>query len=201
MTYLGKGGQIPYLSRDKIEKKAEEALEECWGGDFPVDVEVICDDLKIGILPIPGLSKTFRVDAFISADFKSIYVDSCEFEKNSNRYRFSVAHELGHYILHRRYCPSDGDSLNDWLRIFRKFVNNYAEFQANHFAGSLLVPERELIRVLNHEFNGSFVENYWRASVNEKFMILMRLREHFNVSDEVIARRIRDAFPGVEEGF
>lgn len=199
MIYLGKGGRIPYLSREKIEEKTEEVLKECWSGDFPVDVEMICDNLRIGILPIPGLSKTFRVDAFISADFKSIYVDKCEFEKNSNRYRFSVAHELGHYILHQKYCPSSAKDLKAWFEIFNKFVNNYAEFQANHFAGSLLVPELELIRVLNDEFDGSFIKNYWYASINEKSMVLMRLRKHFSVSDEVIARRIRDAFPGVGE--
>lgn len=199
MIYLGKGGRIPYLSREKIEEKTEEVLEKCWGGDFPIDVEMICDNLEIGILPIPGLSKTFRVDAFISADFKSIYVDECEFEKNSNRYRFSVAHELGHYILHQKYCPSSAKDLKTWFEVFNKFTNNYAEFQANHFAGSLLVPELELIRVLNDEFDGSFIKNYWYASINEKSMVLMRLRKYFSVSDEVIARRIRDAFPGVGE--
>lgn len=199
MTYLGEGGKIPYLSKDSIVRQVEDVLSECWNGAYPVDVEAICDDLGIGILPVSGLSKMFQVDAFISANFKSIYVDSCEFEKDSHRYRFSVAHELGHFILHKRYCPNGVDDLKDWLNIFRKYINNYAEFQANYFAGSLLVPENELVKVLNDEFNGSFAKNYWDASPSELGKILIKVRNYFKVSDVVIARRMRDVFPGVEE--
>lgn len=199
MVYLGEGGRIPYLNKDNIVRNVEETLEECWNRMFPVDVEVICDDLEIGILPIVDLSRTFRVDAFISADFKTIYVDSREFERDSHRYRFSVAHELGHFVLHRKYCPNVTKSLDEWFQFFRRFINDYAEFQANYFAGSLLVPEAELVRVLNVEFDGSFVRNYWNASPSELGRILMKVRRHFRVSDDVIARRMRDAFPGVDE--
>ena len=201
MAYLGEGGKIPYLSKNEIVKKAEEVLEECWDDTFPVDVEAICDDLGIGILPIDGLSRTFRVDAFISSNFKSIYVDSREFERNSHRYRFSVAHELGHYVLHKKYCPENVDDLKEWFKIFRRFINNYAEFQANYFAGSLLVPEKELAQVLNEEFDGSFARNYWNASSRELCVILNKVRRHFKVSDQVIVRRMRNAFPGVGEDF
>ena len=201
MAYLGEGGKIPYLSKNEIAKKAEEVLEECWDDTFPVDVEAICDDLGIGILPIDGLSRTFRVDAFISSNFKSIYVDSREFERNSHRYRFSVAHELGHYVLHKKYCPENVDDLKEWFKIFRRFINNYAEFQANYFAGSLLVPEKELAQVLNEEFDGSFARNYWNASSRELGVILNKVRRHFKVSDQVIVRRMRNAFPGVGEDF
>ena len=199
MAYLGGGGKIPYLCKDDIADEALNVLEECSDGTFPVDVEAICDNLGIGILPVIGLSRNFRVDAFISADFKTIYVDSREFEKDSHRYRFSVAHELGHFILHKKYCPDGVDDLKEWFRIFRRFINNYAEFQANYFAGSLLVPEAELVRVLNDGFDGSFARNYWNASSSELGRILMKVRRHFRVSDDVIARRMRDAFPGVDE--
>ena len=199
MTYLGKGGQIPYLSKEDIVRSVENTLEECWDDEFPVDIEAICDDLKISILPISGLSRTFQVDAFISVDFKSIYVDSKEFEKDSHRYRFSVAHELGHYVLHQKYYPHDIDNLENWIKTSQYFLNNYAEFQANYFAGSLLVPEVDLIQALDSIFNGSFVRNYWNASPKELANILASIRKKFKVSDQVIARRMRDAFPGIDE--
>jgi len=198
MTYLGKGGQIPYLCKEDIVKETEGLLEECWDESFPVDVEAICDSLDIGIMPIVGLSRNMGVDAFISSDFKTIYVDSAEYEKESHRYRFSIAHELGHYVLHRKYCPASASDLGDWLDALRSFKNNYAEFQANYFAGSMLVPEKELVKVLNDAFDGSFVRNYWNASSAELGKILMKVRKYFGVSDIVIARRMRDAFPGVE---
>lgn len=200
MTYLGEGGQIPYLNKQKIVDWAEEVLEEYYGERrFPVDVEEICDELGISILPISGLAKAKRIDAFISMDFKSIYVDAYEYEKESNRYRFSVAHELGHYFLHRKYYPSNVNEAEKWIKISQSILNNYAEFQANFFAGSLLVPEEELVRVLDYEFDGSFVRNYWNASSVELTKILAVVRKHFKVSDVVIARRMRDAFPGMEE--
>ena len=102
-------------------------------------------------------------------------------------------------MLHRKYYPTDVKNSKEWLAISHSIMNDYAEFQANYFAGSLLVPEMELVRVLNDAFGGSFSKNYWNASISEKWKILGKIRKHFNVSDEVIARRIRDAFPGVGE--
>ncbi len=198
MTYLGEGGKIPYLRKDDIADEALNVLEECSDGPFPVDVEAICDNLGIGIFPIIGLSRNFRVDAFISADFKTIYVDSREFEKDSHRYRFSLAHELGHFILHKKYCPDGVDDLKEWFRIFRRFINNYAEFQANYFAGSMLVPESELVRILDEEFDGSFVKNGWNKNHEEFKDVLYNVRKLFMVSEQMMARRVRDTFLGSE---
>lgn len=175
MTYLGKGGKIPYLNKTEIVRKAEEVLGKNWDGKFPIDVEVLCDRLGINIFPVPNLAKTFHIDAFISADFKTIYVDNREFESESHRYRFSVAHELGHFALHREYYPDGIDGLEEWLKISHNIVNNYAEFQANYFAGSLLVPENELIDFLNNAFSGSFVRNYYKASPSELGGILLKV--------------------------
>lgn len=199
MTYLGKGGQIPYLSKSKIVAEVENLLEECWREKFPVDVEEICDSLGINIIPVSNLYRTFSIDAYISSDFKTIYVDNSGFEKNTPRYRFSVAHELGHLILHKHYYPKDVASVNKWLNVSQKINSDFAEFQANYFAGNLLVPDLELVRVLNDAFGGSFAKNYWNASIGEKEKILMKVKKHFGVSNEVVARRIIDAFPGVGE--
>ena len=160
-------------------------------------------------MPTAGLSKNVGVDAFISTDFKTIYVDSVEYDKASYRYRFSIAHELGHFVLHKKYCSSSASDFNEWLKILHSVKNNYAEFQANYFAGnllvpendfagSLLVPENELVKFLNDEFDGSFARNYWHAGSAELGEILAETRRHFCASDIVIARRMRDAFPGVE---
>ena len=199
MVHLSKGGQIPYLSKDEIAKRAKAILDKYWNNNLPVDVEALCDSMGISILPVPNLAKTFSVDAFISADFTIIYVDSREFEKESHRYRFSVAHELGHYVLHRKYYPGNISDFTAWLKISRGINNDYAEFQANFFAGNLLVPENSLVKVLNDEFDGSFSRHYWSANSRDLWEALMNVRKTFKVSDQVIARRMRDAFPGVEE--
>ena len=76
MVYLGEGGRIPYLSKDEIAKRAREVLDKYWDSNLPVDVEMLCDRMGVSILPVPNLAKTFYIDAFISADFKTIYVDN-----------------------------------------------------------------------------------------------------------------------------
>lgn len=190
MTYLGDGRRVPYLEKWKIAREVEKILKEnCWMRKMPVDLERLCDELGIGIVPVPELNEIFHVDAFIAADFKIIYVDKEEFKKESYRYKFSVAHELGHFVLHREYA----DGLKD--------LNGYAEFQANYFAGCLLVPENGLVRILNNEFEGSFARNYWDAGLRKLGDALERAQKYFMVSDQVIIRRMREVFPGIKEDF
>lgn len=198
MTDLGKGGQIPYLSKGKIEEEVNNLLDECWDGFFPVDVELLCDKLNIGIIPVPNLFKDFRIDAYISADFKTIFVDEGEFKKDSSGYRFSVAHELGHFLLHRKYYPTGIKDTKEWLKISERIVTNNAEFQANYFAANVLVPSGEFRTIMNRLYNGDFEKNAWAASSSERKIIFDNVRKKFKVSDDVIARRIREVFPDIE---
>ena len=194
---LGFASQMPYLGKDEIAERARDLLEVCWDGSFPVDVEKICDYLGVAIIPVQGLREEFEVEAFLAADFKMIYVDLSGYEKESVRYRFSVAHELGHYILHQEYYPSGIGSFEEWKFLASNF--DYVEFQANYFAASLLAPERELVGALDREFGGSFVRNCWNKSHGEFGDALKRVRKFFKVSEQVLARRMRDLMPGAEE--
>ena len=196
MANLGEGSQIPFISKYGIVRKVEELLNECWNGTFPIDVEKICDYLGIAILPVAKLADSFGVDAFVSANFKIIYVDAEEFELESYRYRFSVAHELGHYVLHREYFPSRVWSFDEWHGLSDGGISGVAEFQANYFAGSLLAPEDELLRALNVGFGGSFARNYFNTEREEIKRILTSVQRVFKVSEQVIHRRIRDTVYG-----
>lgn len=196
MTYLDECEQIPYLGRTEMLRETEELLSEYWNGVFPVDIEAICDQLGISIIPVRNLSRVFRIDAYISADFKSIYVDQYEYENESSRYRFSLAHELGHYILHRDYYPSRINDYNEWHAFTNGFSVNYVEYQANFFAGNLLAPEDELIDFLNRRYDGSFARNCWTRGHEEFDDTLRGLKKFFMVSDQVIAYRMRDTIFG-----
>lgn len=196
MSYLGENGQIPFFSKMEIAKRADELLDECWNGFFPIDIESVCDFLGISLFPVDGLSRKYHVEAFISANFRILYVDEDGYRNESYRYRFSVAHELGHLVLHREYFSNRVDSFEEWLGFSQ--VSGYAEFQANYFAGSLLAPEDELTNFLNREFSGSFVRNCWRVTHKEFRNKLCEAKKFFEVSDQVVARRMRDAFLGAE---
>lgn len=63
-----------------------------------------------------------------------------------NRQRFTIAHEIGHYMLHR-----DHSSFEDGL-LFRKDANkNPQETEANQFASFLLMPKFEFQSALATE--------------------------------------------------
>lgn len=196
MSFLDGNSQVPFISKYEIVSHVEGLLNEYWDGIFPVDVERICDYLGIAIIPVARLANEFRIDAFISADFKTIYVDAEKYKYNSYRYRFSVAHELGHYLLHREFFSSRVWSFEDWLGSSSGEMNGAVEFQANYFAGSLLAPEDELLKVLDTRFGGSLAKNYYRAGRIEADRILAGAQKVFGVSGQVINRRIRDAVYG-----
>ncbi len=70
-------------------------------------------------------------------DEVNLYVNE---NQTANRQRFTIAHELGHYILHRDFVQSHKISV-----FYRKDFYNYfdkIEEQANKFAATLLMPER-----------------------------------------------------------
>ena len=196
MGRLDGGAQLPRLGKDEIIQRVEELLDECWDGVFPVDVEAVCDYLGVAIVPVVGLQIEFGVEAFIAADFETIYVDNAGFQEENNRYRFSVAHELGHLVLHRDYFSSRVESFDEWVSLVSGGCN-YAEFQANYFAGSLLAPEEELAGVLNAKFGGSMARNYWRVGREEFERIMREVRKFFKISEQVVTRRMGEMVYGL----
>jgi len=138
--------KIPFIDREKIKRKADLFREKFWDDSVPVDVEKIIDvKLKIDIIPLPNLG-----DAFISSDWKSIYVDQNKYLNGiQNRLRFSLAHEIGHFILHKNiYNSFKITSLEKFYQFIDKIPDEqygFLETQANIFANFLLVPRNELV--------------------------------------------------------
>ena len=197
MTYLGEAAQIPFLHKSEIAKRAQELLDECWDGVFPVNIEAVCDYLGVSVVPVPGLVDQCHVDAFISSDFKTIYVDEGGYSSESPRYRFSLAHELGHYVLHREYFSSRVSSFEEWQGLSQGVMSGYVEYQANCFAGNLLAPEDDLLMALNDEFDGCFVRYCWDRSYGDYRRALGNVRRIFMVSEQVVMRRMRDTIYGL----
>ncbi|MEI7732387.1 MAG: ImmA/IrrE family metallo-endopeptidase [Verrucomicrobiota bacterium] len=121
----------------------------------PIDVFSFAEiDLKLDPIPFDDLLAKYRVEAAIKADFTGIYLDAEQYklmergpEWKLNRLRFSLAHELAHFFLHRDLPQAEHfASLPD----FARWTQNYGgrkyttEQEANEFAGRLLVPKARL---------------------------------------------------------
>ncbi len=139
--------KAPYIGNEEIKKKADSFRQRLWDDSIPVDIETIIDiRLKIDVIPSLNLRQRCDSDALISSDWKSIYVDQNEYldDRYQNRLRFSFAHEIGHFILHKDiHSNFKIASPEDFYRFIEKIPKEqygFFETQANKFAGYLLVP-------------------------------------------------------------
>jgi Zn-dependent peptidase ImmA (M78 family) len=118
-------------------------------------------------------------------------------ERRLNRYRFTLAHELGHLYLHRElYAELRFGTLNEWKR-FQTEVDetdyNWLEYQAYAFAGLVLVPTGHLRTQFQSAAEAAERIGFGRQGEPEAFLeyVVESLREVFQVSDAVIAKRLR----------
>lgn len=83
----------------------------------------------------PGLEE---VCGFIEFDNDRITVNA---DHSANRQTFTIAHELGHYILHRELYAADPQAYKVLRRHPIKAEKDPRETEANTFAANLLVPK------------------------------------------------------------
>ncbi len=141
---------VSFLSYDDLRQKSESFLSRYNPNKLiPVPIEEIVEfDFEINIIPIPELHENFNIDGFTSSDLKDITVDEFVYQSRPGRYRFTLAHEIGHIVLHRNiFKEFKFSNIAGW----KKFVKNidekkysWIEWQAYSFAGLVLVPSLEL---------------------------------------------------------
>ncbi len=190
--------QVDYLSHEQLRKRAAEfQLRYHPSGTIPVPIEEIIDvQLKLDIVPMPGLMRSFDVDAFISSDMTAICVDEHIYQNVENRYRFSLAHEVAHAVLHQKvFRQFSFDDIAGWKAMQRSLPEKeyqWLEWQAYAFAGLVLVPSDALAdqfraaTKLAEEVGVSLQA----ASEVAQNMVAGSLARTFKVSTSVIERRL-----------
>jgi hypothetical protein len=189
---------IPVYSYEDLRKKADDFLHKHHpSGDIPVPIEEIVEfDFGINIVPVLGLQREFEVEGFTSGDLKNIYVDEYVYTDRITRYRFTLAHEIGHIVLHRHlYSAHKFKSIDGWKEFINSLTekeHSWLEYQGYAFAGLVLVPGEKLVK--------STVE--WTRKIRDKGISLEKnwdfawelITEHvakaFQVSPDVIEKRM-----------
>jgi hypothetical protein len=194
--------ECPYISKEQIWEKAEDFRTNFWPeGTLPVNMEKIVESrMNLTIEPKHNLLSELDIDAYLKVDLKGVIVDqNCYMnEKFSNRLRFSLAHEIGHFFLHKDIFSSF--SIEDPLA-WKKFMMNisdrqygFFEYQANEFAGRALVPREMLIKEM-----GSCIQELQKNGLinlvtKDPAAVLSSMSatlcKPFGVSDQVIERRV-----------
>ena len=189
--------QVPRLSYEQIRVEADNFLARYnQSHKIPVPIEEIVEfSLGLNIIPLPGLQKIFDTVAFISGDFKSINVDKFVLENRERRYRFSLAHEVGHFLLHKDCLSAfTFKSIEEW-KTFQCGIddesNGWLEFQAYSFGGLVLVP-REPLAIFKTSLEEQIRKMGMDATTDAAQEIVSeRLAVKFNVSKEAIDKRLQ----------
>lgn len=187
---------IPYRQLQNIQNAADEFRNKYWDVSIPIDIELIIEkDLGMLVIPIEGLKQSCQTDAMLLSNLEEIVYDP---NVPVNRLRYSIAHEIGHYVLHSSALEHlRPDSYENWFEIIKSIpepVWGTAEFQAYEFAGRLLVPNDILTYEIDKLKNLIKSAREEIPSVEQEVLIdylSPKLSKVFNVSPDVISRRIK----------
>lgn len=168
-------------SKSTVEGKATELLRQLGITDAPIPVDLIAKRLGVEIRFSP-LDDELSGMVFINDGKAIIGVNSMH---HPNRQRFTIAHELGHFVLHKKYITNE-------IHVDKKFRvlmrdgksttgTELIEIQANRFAASLLMPEDLVAKLLDE-----------RTFDIDDETPLMELAKQFKVSKQTMEYRIRN---------
>jgi hypothetical protein len=180
------------LSHDDIEKEAKHFLDTFFADldtphVLPIPIESIAEhylgyDIEISD---EGVFANPLVLGGIMFDEKKIMVNAAT-ESHEGRYSFTLAHEVGHHVLHKAIF----EAANNDTMVCREDANKpIEERQADHFAGALLMPEdrmRQLysdLKIPKRQYSGKAMKAVARR--------VMTAGGFSNVSNQAMIVRLR----------
>lgn len=153
--------KVPFLADAKLESAAQELLRKYakWKGEVPrppIPVDDIVEGLLGLSLTIGDLRARLGKDDVLGAtwlDDGHVMIDS-SLEGNEGRFCFTLAHEAGHWVLHRPIIEMEKVTVPLFARepgskaspaiVCRDKQRDAAEIQADRFAALLLMPASDV---------------------------------------------------------
>lgn len=155
----------------KAIREAKRILDEFGFSAPPINPVTIARELGVQVSFV-SLPEHPNVSGFYDAEDDAIYVAKGEYPK---RQTFTIAHELGHRLLHREWAAT-----NDYRVMLRDqslMVVDEKEQEANTFAAHLLVP-RNMLDEYRHVAS---IEELSTLFVVSMPVIRNRLRREFGI--------------------
>lgn len=118
--------------------------------DWRSSVEIVGDFLKTTPVDLDGMARALCVPVVYDANLSPDISGKIEKDRSSpsgyritvngghhrNRQRFTLAHEIAHFVLHRDLI---GDGISDDA-LYRSTLRDDIETQANRYAANLIMP-------------------------------------------------------------
>lgn len=136
-------------------------------------------------VPVVDIARDLGLRIFATYDFKSaesgslrrensqyiIYINPTE---TPERQRFTIAHELGHFLMHKDVLSHEGDEFVDSLKQavislnrsndVKESTERKREIEANQFAAALLMPEKEFKKIFLESNDLEKIASLFRVS-------------------------------------
>lgn len=121
---------------------AEDLLSQLENIQYPLDLNLILDkfNLHLETKELPN-----DISGILDLNNNTITVEQ---RHSRERQHFTIAHEIAHFCLHKNQ-----DSLFEDKIFFRGIDSNSIEYQANNFAGELLMPKCEFLSQIKNGNN------------------------------------------------
>lgn len=154
------------MNKQKLIEEASSMYESC--GE--VDIVKLC---SLSDIEVYGDDQT-EINAKISFINNEKFEITYNAKHSLNRVRFSIAHELAHFCLHK----------NDVIKnktLYRKKDSSAQEKEADSLAAEILMPQKAVIDVM---------DKFSKENIGEE--VVMLVAKKFQVSAIVAIRRLRD---------
>ncbi|MEP0149976.1 ImmA/IrrE family metallo-endopeptidase [Roseibium sp.] len=117
-----------------IDKPLKVEIVERHQRNYPVDVRAMADDLGLYVEEqyLPD-----TISGMIKRNFWNEFTVVVNDRHSETRKRFTIAHEIAHYVLHRDMI---GDGVTDDAMYRSAELSDAVERQANRYAASVLMP-------------------------------------------------------------
>ena len=171
------------MRRSEVKRKAEEFCEQNSIDSYPVEIVRICKENGLKVFEEylqPDISGLIVVDEKEWSKYETNQFIVVNLMELATRRRFTIAHELAHFVLHRN---------GNQLYVHRDMTNegsfkNSIEQEADYFAANLLMPEnliQEKINMLKEEVRGKIPE----------IALVREIAYNFAVSEAVARVRLK----------
>jgi hypothetical protein len=122
---------------------AQKAVVDAYTSAIPVRVGMLARDLGLEVV-LAGLSPNISGLIEPSASAPSSFIIKVNKYESDERQRFTIAHEIAHFLLHRDYIKN---GVIDNV-MYRSSLSSRKETEANKLAADILMPNPLVLREL-----------------------------------------------------
>ncbi|MBF4982810.1 ImmA/IrrE family metallo-endopeptidase [Nonlabens mediterrranea] len=134
---------------NKIESTAVNLLKKHDLFDYPVDLPKLVQSLDIKMIPHEFDDD---VSGMLIIDDNQVTL-GYNVRDGKERKRFTIAHELGHYVLHGNKNKLFLDKKSVYFRNNINSANKKQEIEANRFAAAILMPTELLVKHIEQKID------------------------------------------------